>query len=229
MSDSRRQLSDYEGIYVGVALRDPREYSAIAVVGVDVDQVPTSADRYTQWSQKVSYQVVELERFQGKPYSELIKRATLLADAPAFSLIEEVEVVVDVTETGLAVAKTDVNADVESRIVYTPVSLTQEKQVHAAEGLCSVPRKDVISTLMDALAGHRFKIAALPLAQALNQELTRLDLKQDPNDPYDALSVAAGIAVWRSAYLGLTEDVLADGLEFDSMPSDRSEWNVWEA
>ena len=64
MSDSRRQLSDYEGIYVGVALRDPREYSAIAVVGVDVDQVPTSADRYTQWSQKVSYQVVELERFQ---------------------------------------------------------------------------------------------------------------------------------------------------------------------
>ena len=213
-------------VYVGLALRDPREFSAIAVVTVDVDQVPTSADRYTQWSQKVSYQVVELERFQGKPYSELIKRAHLLADAPAFSLVEDVEVCVDTTEVGLGVAQVEV--DIDDRIMFTPVSLTQEKQVTAAEGLCSVPRKDVVSTLMDALAGHRFKIAALPLAQALNQELTRLDLKQDPDDPYDALSVAAGIAVWRSTYLGITEDVLADGLGSDSMPNDHAEWNVWE-
>ena len=217
---------NYSTVFVGVSLRDPRQHSAISVVGAQIDEQPFQADRYTRWTRKTVYHVIELVQMRGQPVADILRRAALLADSHELALIEDIDLIIDVSEVGLGVA--NAHLDIDDRVAIVPVVLTQDRVASYSDGLYAVPRREMIAHLVDSLASHRLRVAQLPLAETLDGELAQLDMKQSAEDLDTSLVTSVGIAVWRSAFLGETADVLADGLRDDSQAPDHAEWDLWE-
>lgn len=217
------EYSDYVAISVGIVLRGPNDYSAVALVGVESDEQYFSANRFVELQRRFTYDVIDVRRFQKTPYGEIIKQGKLLATISSFDLIEIHEVTIDASETGFGVL--DSPGQDLGEITVTAVMLTEDRLTHQAEGYIAIPRREVVTALLDTMTSRRLRVGNFETTRPLAAELERIDLKRDKDDPYDAMASAVALALWRAQYLNRYERIISDGITEEHGPKDRAVWD----
>jgi hypothetical protein len=188
----------------GLDLGQTAEFTSFAVLEQTTGPDPGDPDRNVKY-----YAVRHLERFAlGTPFTAVCTRLRDLFSAPP---LERSLLAVDQTAVGQPVVNLLCRAHLKASI--RPLTITAGDRDHVNEdGVWSVPKKNLVSTLQVLLQSRRLKVApSLLEAQTLVQELMTFRVKAtlSPNDtletwregPHDDLVLAVAIAAWQSERL----------------------------
>lgn len=185
---------------VGLDLGQANDFSAWAV-----------ALQHDHGTEPASYDVPHLDRIRGARYPAVVEHTRALIEALlAQDPRPDVDLVVDFTGVGRAVADMVIEAELGARV--TLVTITGGDAVTRGErGEWRAPKRDLASVVQVALQSSRLRIGAeLTLAETLTQELTNFKVKIALNghDSYaagadwrdgnhDDLVLALALAIWQ--------------------------------
>jgi hypothetical protein len=162
---------------IAVDLGQFSDYTALTVIESQADARP------------ITHQVRHLDRWRGKPYTDLIPVLARLVDAlkaPG----RRPTLVVDQTGVGVAVVDQIRAANLAAKLV--PVSIHGGDKVTRDGDVYRVPKRDLVGAVAVALQGERVKFAEkLPLLAVLREELGKFKVKIDPQTAHDSY------AAWR--------------------------------
>ncbi len=231
--EEKRKAYDFEWLYAAIGYVAPNMPSGVAVVGVSAvsaPSLPTGSQeaRFDYMDRVLVHEVIALQRITG-PYLDTYRTAQNLLTDPALFLITERETLLDLTVVGAGIAD-QIDDEADRNTYLVPVLFTNDRASGYSGGIYTVPLRDALSALVNAVSAHRFKIAnTLALAAPLAGELQRIDLSGDLKEITDPLLRAVAMVVWRAETENQVQGVYADRLEKENAgPKPRAVWDIWE-
>ena len=222
-------------ILIGMDLGQLQDYTAISVVRVIETQTPVTLEdnpnrRHKAYDKFMTYQVLHLERFKGKTYSQALDRVAIVMDHPSMFL-DAKELILDASGLGQPVLEMAYSRDFDS---VTGVVITGGEQARYNDGKYHVPRTELISCLVSVFQSQRITIAGdLEHKDILIGELSSLQVKKRPSGheayesakatEHDDMVLSLGMAIWLSEKQNTQERITEDAYEADD--GDSVDWD----
>jgi hypothetical protein len=162
---------------IAVDLGQFSDYTALTVIASQAELRP------------IPHQVRHLDRWRGKPYTDLIPVLRTLVGALR-TPVKRPTLVIDQTGVGVAVVDQIRAAKLDAKLIA--ISIHGGDKVTRDGDIYRVPKRDLVGAVAVALQGERLKFAAeLPLLPVLREELAKFKVKINPETAHDSY------AAWR--------------------------------
>lgn len=221
--------------FVGVDLAQLQDYSALAVVHVDIEEKETGpatgSRRFDTIARIPIMSIVHLDRWQQLPYRDSLEKIRRVLAHPSL-VLDDIELIMD--ESGVGKPVVELAWDIGLR--PTGITITGGEVSRVAEdGRLLVPRKELLSAVVLAYEQDQVKIPKeLPLRAELEKELLNLQVRVrrsnresiDSVSEHDDIAMALSLAVWSALNEFSTEMVYADRLGIEGgRPNSAPLWN----
>lgn len=186
------------------------------------------------------HQVRHLDRWRGKPYTDLIPVLEGLIEALKRPGIKPT-LVVDQTGVGVAVVDQIRAANLAATVIA--ISIHGGDRVNHEGNVYRVPKRDLVGSIAVTLQSQRLRLSPqLPLLEMLTDELGKFKVKIDPTTSHDSYSawregdhddcvLSVALATWwaeREAKKVQTDHVVASGLREPSKWGEADRYSLFE-
>lgn len=174
--------------YLGVDFGSQQDYTALALVRrmPVLKQKQNPAGIISAETTKIEYQLLYLERMElGTPYTQIVDHvAQIIRDEEVRG---EITVIADATGVGLPVIQMMRERGIQPLVA---IGIHGGNQINEKQGGYSVPKRDLVSSLVVVLQSRRLRVAAgIKHRQQLVHEMQSFKMKQTKTgaDSYEAL------------------------------------------
>lgn len=233
-------------IYVSCDLAQLQDYSAITVTKVRYLTTRAAVvdddfgGRFDARDRIPVFEVTHIDRVQGIPYADVLKRCQLVLEHPNVLrdpdtlAPQDVMFLMDASGLGQAVLEIAWRMDLEP----VPIVITSGQGSHFADGRYHVPRTELISSLIVAAQSRRVKVARVPLSEVLSNELMNLRLKvsrttaRETYEGYDAnehddIVMSLAMSIWKAMQEHEEERIYANKIQ-NEKARDTVNWGTFD-